>query len=72
MAPVSLAARPAPAHELGNPSTYREATVSGPATYSKENEEKGTAKQPPARFPNYLPIWDKNKTLVVFTATSTF
>lgn len=27
-------------------------------TYQHDNEIKGTAKQPPASFPNYLPVWD--------------
>lgn len=26
--------------------------------YQHENELKGTTKQPPASFPNYLPVWD--------------
>lgn len=26
--------------------------------YTHETEVKGTAKQPPASFPNYLPVWD--------------
>lgn len=27
-------------------------------TYSHETEIRGTEKQPPASFPNYLPVWD--------------
>ena len=27
-------------------------------SYSHEAEVKGTSKQPPASFPNYLPVWD--------------
>lgn len=27
-------------------------------SYSHESEIKGTEKQPPASFPNYLPVWD--------------
>lgn len=26
--------------------------------YKHENEIQGTAKQPPATFPHYLPVWD--------------
>ena len=26
--------------------------------YTHETELKGTEKQPPASFPNYLPVWD--------------
>lgn len=26
--------------------------------YEKEAELKGTDKQPPASYPNYLPVWD--------------
>jgi hypothetical protein len=28
-------------------------------TYSAEAELRGTKQAPPASFPNYLPVWDK-------------
>jgi hypothetical protein len=31
----------------------------GTTTYSAEAELKGTKEAPPASFPNYLPVWDK-------------
>ena len=36
----------------------KEAFIGGPSVYSKDNEEKGTERHPPATHPNYLPIWD--------------
>jgi hypothetical protein len=30
-----------------------------PTTYSADAERKGTKHAPPASFPNYLPVWDK-------------
>ncbi|KNG85451.1 alpha-ketoglutarate-dependent taurine dioxygenase [Aspergillus nomiae NRRL 13137] len=38
-------------HNKENGVGYRE-------TYQHENEIQGTAKQPPASFPKYLPVWD--------------
>lgn len=29
--------------------------------YSREAEEKGTERHPPASYPNYLPVWDNEK-----------
>ncbi|KAF2101586.1 TauD-domain-containing protein [Rhizodiscina lignyota] len=42
-------------------SDYKEAFNAGPTNYKPENELKGTAAQPPARYPNYLPTWDTEK-----------
>lgn len=36
----------------------KEAFIGGPESYSKKAEEQGTSRQPPASYPNYLPIWD--------------
>ena len=30
-----------------------------PTTYSADAEVNGTKQAPPASFPNYLPVWDK-------------
>ena len=46
---------PTPQKDLVGP---KEAFTGGPQVYSKEIEEKGTAKYPPAAHPNYLPVWD--------------
>lgn len=35
--------------------------------YSHNDEIKGTAKQPPASFPNYLPVWDNETERYVFS-----
>lgn len=40
---------------------YKEAVGTGPAEFNSEIEAKGTDKQPPARYPNYLPTWDAEK-----------
>lgn len=36
----------------------KEAFIGGPEAYSKQAEEHGTSRQPPASYPNYLPTWD--------------
>lgn len=36
----------------------KEVFIGGPQAYSKTTEEKGTANQPAAKYPNYLPVWD--------------
>ncbi|KAI9708652.1 MAG: hypothetical protein M1820_003870 [Bogoriella megaspora] len=41
-----------------NRATYKEVfAYGGPKSYKKEHELQGTATQPPASFPNYLPTW---------------
>jgi sulfonate dioxygenase len=37
---------------------YKEVVAAGPKAYQPEQELKGTAKQPPAKYPHYLPTWD--------------
>ncbi|KAK3067212.1 hypothetical protein LTR53_016053, partial [Teratosphaeriaceae sp. CCFEE 6253] len=37
---------------------YKEAFAQGPKSTNYEAELKGTAKHPPAKYPNYLPYWD--------------
>lgn len=32
-----------------------------PVEWSEETELKGTEKEPPASFPNYLPVWDEKR-----------
>jgi len=40
---------------------YKEAFASGPAVFNPELEEKGNEKFAAAKYPNYLPIWDAEK-----------
>jgi sulfonate dioxygenase len=39
----------------------KEAFVTGPKAFRSDAELKGTAKQPPAKYPNYLPTWPEKK-----------
>jgi sulfonate dioxygenase len=41
--------------------SYKEVVGIGPRAYQPEQELKGTAKQPPAKYPHYLPTWDPEK-----------
>ncbi|ORY13567.1 hypothetical protein BCR34DRAFT_510846 [Clohesyomyces aquaticus] len=41
---------------------YKEAYIGGPKAYRLDAELKGTEKQPPAKYPKYLPTWDSEKT----------
>ncbi|KAF2005053.1 TauD-domain-containing protein [Amniculicola lignicola CBS 123094] len=40
---------------------YKEAYIGGPKAYKPELELEGKGKQPPAKYPNYLPTWDFSK-----------
>lgn len=40
---------------------YKEAFQSGPKNFRVDVELKGTEKQPPAKYPNYLPTWNDKK-----------
>lgn len=59
MAPV-LVETPQPAGSYASKgiADYKEAYIGGPRAYKEGVETKGSAKQPPARYPNYLPTWD--------------
>lgn len=55
--PLSL--RAAPKTTLKTDAGFNKENVIGYGeAYKHENELKGTEKQPPASFPNYLPVWD--------------
>lgn len=55
----NVALRAAPVAKLKTDAGFNKENVIGYGeTYEHENEIKGTAKQPPAAFPNYLPVWD--------------
>lgn len=41
--------------------TNKENLIGYRETYSHDSETKGTTKQPPASFPNYLPVWDNER-----------
>ena len=47
---------------------YKEAYIGGPKAYRLDAELKGTAKQPPAKYPHYLPTWDAEKKSVTCKA----
>jgi sulfonate dioxygenase len=40
--------------------------ATGPEAYKPEVEEKGTETQPPAKYANYLPTWDAEKSMNTF------
>ncbi|KAF9698663.1 hypothetical protein EKO04_003475 [Ascochyta lentis] len=40
---------------------YKEAAFGGPKLYKKDLELRGTGEHAPARYPNYLPVWDFEK-----------
>lgn len=40
---------------------YKEAAFGGPKLYKKDLELRGTGEHAPARYPNYLPVWDFKK-----------
>ncbi|KAL6710865.1 hypothetical protein ACN47E_007922 [Coniothyrium glycines] len=40
---------------------YKEAAFGGPKVFKKDLELRGTDKHAPARYPNYLPVWDNEK-----------
>ncbi|KAI9807297.1 MAG: hypothetical protein M1833_000040 [Piccolia ochrophora] len=52
-------AQAVPTKKTHDSSDYKEVLFGGPKTFDEEAETKGTDKQPPARYPNYLPVWDK-------------
>ncbi|KAF2655935.1 TauD-domain-containing protein [Lophiostoma macrostomum CBS 122681] len=54
-----------PTYDFANSGTgaYKVAFNTGPKAFQKDNELQGTEKQPPARYPNYLPVWN-NETSV--------
>jgi sulfonate dioxygenase len=47
--------------EVSGVGNYKEAYIGGPKAFKKEVEEKGSATQPAAKYPNYLPVWDPVK-----------
>ncbi|RJE19504.1 Alpha-ketoglutarate-dependent taurine dioxygenase [Aspergillus sclerotialis] len=55
---IPIRTQPLPS-KLNTDAGYNKEDLSGYAgTYTHETEIKGTQKQPPASFPNYLPVWD--------------
>ncbi|KAF2768064.1 TauD-domain-containing protein [Teratosphaeria nubilosa] len=47
--------------KAGRDGVYKEAFAQGANTTNYEAELKGSAKHPPAAYPNYLPYWDDTK-----------
>lgn len=54
------------------PSEYKEAFGQGPKTFKKDIEENGSATQPPAKYPNYLPTWDNEKETGIYPSLKPF
>ncbi|MBE7181800.1 MAG: hypothetical protein INR71_11450 [Terriglobus roseus] len=55
---TETAMRTIPVRGVGD---YKEPVPAGPKAYNAENETKGSASQPAAKYPNYLPTWDEDK-----------
>jgi len=66
MAPalVETPQQPAVGYTKSGTGEYKEAYIGGPKAFKHDAELKGTGKQPPAKYPNYLPTWDAEKTSV--------
>ena len=45
----------------------KEGFIGSPLEFDKDGELKGTARQPAASFPNYLPVWDNETSKCVWT-----
>jgi sulfonate dioxygenase len=55
---------PAPAVPVRQDNGYKEAfAYGGPKAYKHEQELTGTATQPPASYPAYLPTWPDKKSV---------
>ncbi|KAI9045633.1 TauD/TfdA dioxygenase family protein [Aspergillus affinis] len=55
----TVALRTAPSKPLRTEGGHNKENFAGlKNTYNHDDEIKGTAKQPPASFPHYLPVWD--------------
>lgn len=69
-APVeSLPVRTTPIAQLKHDAgTNKENIIGYKSAYVHENEIKGTGKQPPASFANYLPVWDNETERLVLHA----
>ncbi|KAF1948402.1 TauD-domain-containing protein [Byssothecium circinans] len=63
MAPalIEQPAQPAVGYNHYGTGQYKVAFNSGPKAFSADAELKGTGKQPPAKYPNYLPTWPETK-----------
>ncbi|KAF2792536.1 TauD-domain-containing protein [Melanomma pulvis-pyrius CBS 109.77] len=63
MAPalVETPQEPAVNYTKSGTGQYKEAYIGGPKVFSQEAELHGTGKQPPAKYPKYLPTWDATK-----------
>lgn len=57
---TNVSPAPGPVKAMGHLAT-KEAFITGPKAFNLEAETKGTAKQPPASHPNYLPVWDNEE-----------
>ncbi|KAF2105342.1 hypothetical protein BDV96DRAFT_509519 [Lophiotrema nucula] len=64
MAPALVETPPQPSANFNKSGVgeYKEAAFGGPKAYRLDAELKGVGKEPPAKYPNYLPTWDSEKT----------
>ncbi|KAF2470727.1 TauD-domain-containing protein [Lindgomyces ingoldianus] len=53
--------QPAATYVRNGTGEYKEAYIGGPKAFRQDAELKGTEKQPPAKYPHYLPTWDPEK-----------
>jgi sulfonate dioxygenase len=47
--------------EVSGVGQYKEAYIGGPKAFQKDVELRGSSTQPAARYPNYLPVWNPDK-----------
>lgn len=58
-----------PSQDSVNPETkqvsgvgeYKEAFIGGPKAFKRDVELRGSSTQPAARYPDYLPVWNPEK-----------
>ena len=55
---IPIRTQPIPSKLSTDAGHNKENLIGYAGTYSHETEIKGTKEQPPASFPNYLPVWD--------------
>ncbi|KAF2760493.1 alpha-ketoglutarate-dependent taurine dioxygenase [Pseudovirgaria hyperparasitica] len=62
MAPEAIDPSPPPAAALPaykGPTAYKDASGTSPETFNRHAEEHGTGTHAGAKYPHYLPVWDK-------------
>lgn len=59
--PLPIREQPSAAKANIKENFNKEFFIGGREAFDNESETKGTAAQPPASYPNYLPVWDNEK-----------